>query len=123
MSSASAPRRNQEVEQTASDCSQKDETASTKRSETAMTNTKHTTPQIPIKDFYTVDDVAILLCTGKDRISELANREHDPLPFRCFSSISRGMFIYRPDLAEWVMRNTDLARFRKLKGASNDARR
>ena len=39
----------------------------TRRSETAMANSKHATPQIPMKDFYTVQDVAILLGAGVNR--------------------------------------------------------
>ena len=35
-----------------------------------MTNTKHTTPQIPVKDIYSVRDAAILLGTTKDRVRE-----------------------------------------------------
>lgn len=103
-------------------CSEGNETSSTRRSETAMTNTKHTTPQIPIKDIYSVRDAAILLCTTEERVRELATREHDPLPFRCFSDRSRGMFVLRGEFADWIVRNTTLVNLRKLKGTKNEKR-
>ena len=52
-----------ETGQAASESSRAGEPTSSRRSETAMTNNKHATPQIPMKDFYTVQDVAILLGT------------------------------------------------------------
>ena len=87
-----------------------------------MTNAKHTTPQIPVKDIYSVRDAAILLCTTEERVRELATREEDPLPFRCFSDRSRGMFVLRSEFSEWLMRNTIPANLRKLKGRKNDKR-
>lgn len=105
-----------------SQCSEASEPTSKQRSETAMTNTKHTTPQVPIKDIYTVRDAAILLCTTEERVRELAAREEDPLPFRCFSDRSRGMFILRFEFADWVKRNTIPARNRRLKGPKNEKR-
>ena len=87
-----------------------------------MTNTKHTTPQVPIKDIYTVRDAAILLCTTEERVRELATREEDPLPFRCFPDRSRGMFILRIEFSKWVLRNTISAKDRRLKGRKNEKR-
>lgn len=52
-----------ETGQAASESSMAGEPTSSRRSETAMTNNKHATPQISMKDFYTVQDVAILLGT------------------------------------------------------------
>lgn len=111
-----------EAGQAASESSMAGEPTSNRRSETAMTNNKHTTPQIPMKDFYTVQDVAILLGTGVNRVRELANRKVDPLPFRCFAGIARGMFINRIDLADWVKRNTTLVSERKARDPGNGKR-
>ncbi|MDO4499169.1 MAG: hypothetical protein Q4B51_06060 [Coriobacteriaceae bacterium] len=47
-----------------------------------MANSKYTTPQVPMKDYYSVQDVAALLGTSQDRIGEYANRPIDPMPFR-----------------------------------------
>ena len=105
-----------------SQCSEASKPTSKQRSETAMTNTKHTTPQVPIKDIYTVRDAAILLCTTEERVRELATREEDPLPFRCFPERSRGMFILRIEFSKWVLRNTISATDRRLKGRKNEKR-
>lgn len=76
-------------------------------------------PHIPQKDFYTVKDVATLLLTNEGKIRSLAKRTDDPLPFRCFESPKRGMFISRPELAGWVKRNTILVVFRFGSGEDN----
>lgn len=98
-------------------------TTSSKRSETAMTNTKHTTPQIPVKDIYSVRDAAILLGTTEDRVRELASREVDPLPFRCFPDRMRGMFILRSEFAAWVKAHTMPVCQRKRGAARDDSKR
>ena len=56
MKGTSQARAAHEAGQTASESSMAEE-ATSRRCEAAMTNAKHTTPQIPIKDFYTVQDV------------------------------------------------------------------
>ena len=106
-----------------SDCSPEVATTSSKRSETAMTNTKHTTPQIPVKDIYSVRDAAILLGTTEDRVRELASREVDPLPFRCFPDRMRGMFILRSEFAAWVKAHTMPVCQRKRGAARDDSKR
>lgn len=80
-------------------------------------------PYIPQKDSYTVKDVATLLLTSEGKIRSFARRTDDPLPFRCFESSKRGMFISRPELAGWVKRNTILVvfRFGNGKDRGNDA--
>ena len=88
-----------------------------------MTNTKHTTPQIPVKDIYSVRDAAILLGTTEDRVRELANRADDPLPFRCFPDRARGMFILRSEFAAWVKAHTMPVCQRKRRGAPNESKR
>lgn len=82
MPNAADPRRPSEAVQTSSGSPQEVPTASKKRSETAMANSKYTTPQVPMKDYYSVQDVAALLGTSQDRIGEYANRPIDPMPFR-----------------------------------------
>lgn len=88
-----------------------------------MMNTKHTTPQIPVKDIYSVRDAAILLGTTEDRVRELASREIDPLPFRCFPDRMRGMFILRSEFAAWVKAHTMPVCQRKRGAARDDSKR
>lgn len=88
-----------------------------------MTNTKHTTPQIPVKDIYSVRDAAILLGTTEDRIRELAARKEDPLPFRRLPDRTRGMFILRTEFAAWVVKNTVPVSIRKRGAGSDEAKR
>lgn len=64
---------------------------------------------VPVKDFYTVDDVSALLRISVNRVYELAGRESDPMPFRRLFGSKRGMFVSRGELSQWVMRNTELA--------------
>lgn len=65
-------------------------------------------PHVPLKDYYTVEDVGILLSIGENMVRELANRSEDPLPFRRLSGKVRGMFIGRAELARWVQANSFL---------------
>ena len=122
MLNAAEPHPAAETEQAPSDSPQEVPTASKKRSETAMTNNKRTTPQVPMKDYYTVQDVAALLGTSQDRIREYASRPVDPMPFRLLPGLTRGMFINRMDLADWVWKNTVLAYKAKAKGPEDDSR-
>lgn len=122
MPNAADPSRPSEAVQASSDSPQEVPTASKKRSETAMTNNKHTTPQVPMKDYYSVQDVAALLGTSQDRIREYANRPIDPMPFRLLPGLTRGMFINRQDLADWVWSNTVLACKIKGKGPRDEGR-
>ena len=79
-----------------------------------MTAAKHIKPQVPLKDFYTIQDVAALIQVSENAVRDLAYREIDPLPFRRLFNRMRGMFISRRELAEWVDRNS---------GFVSDARR
>jgi predicted DNA-binding transcriptional regulator AlpA len=63
--------------------------------------------QVPIKDFYTAEDVASLLGIGHTTVYELAHRRSDPMPFRLLYTSSRGMFVEREELFVWLERNTD----------------
>ena len=73
-----------------------------------MTAAKQTKPQVPLKDFYTIQDVAALIQVNENAVRDLAYRELDPLPFRRLFTRMRGMFIARRELAEWVDRNSRL---------------
>lgn len=73
-----------------------------------MTAAKQTKPQVPLKDFYTIQDVAVLIQVSENAVRDLAYREHDPLPFRRLFTRMRGMFISRRELAEWADRNSSL---------------
>lgn len=76
-----------------------------------MTTPQQCKPHVPLKDYYTVEDVAILLGIGENLVRELATREANPLPFRRLRGKSRGMFISRQDLAMWVKDNSSLVAF------------
>lgn len=63
------------------------------------------TEHIPIKDFYTPYDAAVLLGTNPTTIWKMSNREHDPLPLKRMIGRKRGSVIFRQDLIEWARRN------------------
>ena len=73
-----------------------------------MTTAKQTKPHVPLKDYYTVEDVSVLLGIGENMVRELAGRDKDPLPFRRLNGKVRGMFIIRSDLGGWVLKNSFL---------------
>lgn len=73
-----------------------------------MTAAKQTKPQVPLKDFYTTQDVAALIQVSENAVRDLAYKELDPLPFRRLFTRMRGMFIARRELVEWVDRNSRL---------------
>lgn len=82
--------------------------ASERRGDSAMTTAKQTKPHVPLKDYYTVEDVSVLLGIGENMVRELAGRDKDPLPFRRLNGKVRGMFIIRSDLGGWVLKNSFL---------------
>lgn len=73
-----------------------------------MLTGKQDRSHVPLKDFYTVEDVSALLGIGENLVRELANRGINPLPFRRLKGRTRGMFISRSELAQWVVENTSL---------------
>jgi predicted transcriptional regulator of viral defense system len=73
-----------------------------------MTAVKQGKPHVPLKDYYTVEDVSALLGIGENLVRELAGRDEDPLPFRRLDGKIRGMFIPRSELVKWVMGNSFL---------------
>lgn len=75
-----------------------------------MTAAKQTKPQVLLKDFYTIQDVAALIQVSENAVRDLAYRDQDPLPFRRLFSRMRGMFIARKDFVDWVSRNSGLVK-------------
>lgn len=69
---------------------------------------KQVKPHVPLKDFYSVEDVSALLGIGENLVRELASRKEDPLPFRRLNGKVRGMFISRAEFRAWVMENSFL---------------
>lgn len=65
-----------------------------------MTAAKQTKPQVPLKDFYTIQEVAAIIQVSENAVRDLAYREKDPLPFRRLLSRMCGMFIVRRELTE-----------------------
>nr|WP_314783855.1 hypothetical protein [Olsenella uli] len=43
-----------------------------------MAAAKQTKPQVPLKDFYTIQDVAALIQVSENAVRDLAYRELDP---------------------------------------------
>lgn len=70
--------------------------------------TRQARPHVPLKDFYSVEDVSALLGIGENLVRALASRKEDPLPFRRLHGKVRGMFIPRAELGAWVTRNSFL---------------
>lgn len=85
-----------------------------------MTATNQDKPHVPLKDYYTVEDVGILLSIGENMVRELASRNEDPLPFRRLNGKVRGMFIGRSDLARWVQANSFLVALDGKKRSGHD---
>ncbi len=79
-----------------------------------MTQVNEVSRHVPQKDYYTVGDAAELLQISSNKIYELVNRKHDPLPFRRLNETKRGMFIARPEFADWVKRNSVLVMLQKI---------
>lgn len=63
-----------------------------------MTTAKQTKPHVLLKDYYTVEDVSVLLNIGENMVRKLTDRDKDPLPFRHLNGKARRMSITRPDL-------------------------
>jgi hypothetical protein len=58
------------------------------------------------KDAYTVNEVARLLCISRNRVMGYATRPRDPLPLRRWKNGTRGNFVLRDELIEWLRENT-----------------
>lgn len=63
-------------------------------------------PVLP-KDVYTPNDVACLLGIDKRRVYAYASRPVIPMPLRKLPNGSRGSFILRDELIEWLRDSTD----------------
>lgn len=85
-----------------------------------MTAAKQTKPQVPLKDFYTIQEVAALIQVNENAVRDLAYREKGLLPFRRLLSPMCGMFIVRMELTEGVNRHPSLVS--DVKRSEHDAR-
>lgn len=87
-----------------------------------MSNPKSPKPHASVKDFYTIADVAALLCTSENRVREFASRRDDPLPLRRLRNRKRGTSITRMELQEWVTRNSVLVNCEKARAQGKDGK-
>ena len=62
--------------------------------------------QVPIKDFYSVGDIAALLGISDHTVYDLVHRRSDPMPFRLLYVSNKGMFVQRDELMVWLERNS-----------------
>ena len=60
---------------------------------------------VPIKEYYTTDEVSRLLVVHVQRVREMARRDEDPLPLIVFPDSRKNAFIHRDDLRDWLRRN------------------
>ena len=58
------------------------------------------------EEYYTIAQTCQMLHITTRRINAYMDREEDPMPFRCFPGQTKGYFIHKDDLREWLMRNT-----------------
>ena len=76
-----------------------------------MASTKNPYPYaktpVPMQDFYSVEEIAILLRVGTNRIYAWHQDKEDPLPLRRIKGKRRGYFVIREELLEWVRRHTE----------------
>ena len=57
-------------------------------------------------EYFTIMQTCQLLRVSVNRIRAYIERDDDPMPFRCFPGQTKGYFIHKDDLREWLMRNT-----------------
>ena len=60
---------------------------------------------VPIKEYYTIDEVSRLLEVHVQRIRDMARRDDDPLPRIVFPDSRKNAVIHQEDLREWLKRN------------------
>lgn len=60
---------------------------------------------VPIKEYYTTDEVSRLLEVHVQRIRDMARRDEDPLPLVVFPGSRKNAVIHHDDLREWLKRN------------------
>jgi hypothetical protein len=58
------------------------------------------------EEYFTITQTCQLLRVSVNRIRSYIDRDEDPMPFRCFPGQTKGYFIHKDDLREWLMRNT-----------------
>lgn len=61
--------------------------------------------RVPLKEYYTIKEVSILLSVHVQRVRDMARREDDPLPLVAFPGSRKNAFVHHDDLKSWVDRN------------------
>lgn len=60
---------------------------------------------VPVKEYYTIDEVSRLLAVHVQRIRDMARRDKDPLPLIMFPDSRKNAVIHHEDLRDWLKRN------------------
>lgn len=87
------------------------------------------TPLSPIyvwaiaEEYFSIAQTCQLLRINARRIRQFVAQENDPMPFRCFPGQTKGYFIHKDDLREWLMRNTVMVHDEKANHGSQRTRR
>ena len=74
-------------------------------------------------EYFTIMQTCQLLRVSVNRIRAYIERDDDPMPFRCFPGQTKGFFIHKDDLREWLMRNTVMVHDEKANHGSQRTRR
>ena len=73
------------------------------------------------EEYFTITQTCQLLRVSVNR--SYIDRDEDPMPFRCFPGQTKGYFIHKDDLREWLMRNTVMVHDEKANHGSQRTRR
>ena len=74
------------------------------------------------EEYFTITQTCQLLRISVNRVRSYIERDDDPMPFRCFPGQTKGFFIHKDDLREWLMRNTVMVHDEKAKNGSQRPR-
>ena len=66
-----------------------------------------TTRDVPVKDYYTMKEVADLLHVSREKIRRWEHLEGDPFPSSRLPGKTRGKLVQREYLRDWIMRNNE----------------
>ncbi len=61
---------------------------------------------VPIKDYYTVAEVGLLLHVSREKIRRWEHMDEDPFPILYLPGRSRGGVVQRDDMHRWIVRNS-----------------
>ena len=75
------------------------------------------------EEYFSITQTCQLLRINVNRIRAYIERDDDPMPFRCFPGQTKGYFIHKDDLREWLMRNTVMVHDEKANHGSQRTRR